>query len=76
MLKDLQTSEQFMNEYKKMRGGEDTLLEKNQNVEANFHVLSQGSWPISAALKPQIPELISNIQADFEKYYKTRHTGR
>jgi len=44
-----------MNEYKKMRGGEDTLLEKNQNVEANFHVLSQGSWPISAALKPEIP---------------------
>lgn len=40
MLKDLQTSEQFMNEYKKIRGGEDKLLEKNQNVEANFHVLS------------------------------------
>lgn len=40
MLKDLQESEHIMKEYRTMKGGEDALREKNQGIEAQFHILS------------------------------------
>ena len=46
MLRDLQESDTFCKEYTKMRGGEDVLIEKFDGTEANFHILSQGAWPI------------------------------
>jgi len=54
MLKDLVESEHIMKEYKTMKGGEDALRLHNQGIETQFHVLSQGSWPIRQEVKGAI----------------------
>lgn len=51
MLKDLQESEHIMKEYRTLKGGEDSLREKFGGLEAQFHILSQGSWPIRSEVK-------------------------
>ena len=66
-----------MGEYRNMKGGEMEMLRKNKGVDASFHVLSSGSWPISAQIKDlKMPELLQNVQKDFEMYYKIKHQGR
>ena len=54
MLKDLAENEKLLKEYRAMRGGEEALREKNHGVEASYHVLSQGSWPIRPEVKNAI----------------------
>lgn len=54
MFKDLQESEHIMKEYRAMKGGEEALREKNQGIEAQVHILSQGSWPIRSEVKGSI----------------------
>ena len=54
MLRDLQESESFIKEYRKMRGGELELINKFEGIDAGFHVLSQGAWPISKEVKGAI----------------------
>jgi hypothetical protein len=77
MLKDLSQSDVFMSEYKSMKGGEMEMLRKNQGVDASFHVLSSGSWPISAQIKDlKMPDLLHTVQKEFEMYYKVKHQGR
>ena len=44
MLTDLTVSDQFMQEYKKVKG--DKLLSEKEGIETHFYVLSQASWPI------------------------------
>lgn len=44
MLKDLNVSNQFMQEYKLVRGDQLT----KDGLETHFYVLSQSSWPISS----------------------------
>ena len=40
-------------------------------------MLSQGSWPISKEVKGAIiPPQIDIVQADFTKYYLSRHQGK
>lgn len=67
MLKDLGTSDQFMREYLKVKG--DSLSDKYDGAEVNFHVLSSNSWPIQQNVKCVLPRLIGSIQDDFDKYY-------
>ena len=63
MLLDLNLSETFIKEYQKMRGGEMELIEKFEGIEAGFHVLSQGSWPISKEVKGAvIPKQLDAVQ--------------
>jgi len=40
MLKDLLESEHIMKEYRTVKGGEDCLRDKNEGIEASFHILS------------------------------------
>jgi len=66
-----------LRDYVKVKGGPEALLKRNQEVEASFHVLSQGAWPISGQVKGvKIPPMIEDIQKDFEHYYKSRHNGK
>lgn len=51
MLKDLNVSNQFMQEYKIVKGDSEELLRQQGGIEAHFHVLSQASWPISGQEK-------------------------
>ena len=77
MLKDLGENEKLLKEYRTMRGGEEALREKSHGIEANYHVLSQGSWPIRAEVKNAVlPPIISDVQEDFKKYYMSRHQGK
>ena len=60
-----------------MRGGEDELIKKFEGLEAGYHVLSQGSWPISKEVKGAvIPPQIDDVQSDFKHYYLSRHQGK
>ena len=75
MLTDLTISESFMNEYKTVKGDKHS----NENVENNFQVLSQASWPISVSpqdAKISVPKFLGDVQNEFETYYKSRHQGR
>lgn len=57
-----------------MRGGEEVLREKNQGIEATFHILSQGSWPIRAEVKGAVmPAQIASLETDFRNYYLKRY---
>ena len=49
-----------------MRGGESALIEKFEGIDAGYHVLSAGSWPISKEVKGAvIPPQIDSVQQDF-----------
>lgn len=51
MIKDLQEGEHIMKEYRTLKGGEESLRQKHQGIETQFHILSQGSWPIRSEVK-------------------------
>ena len=60
MLTDLTVSDQFMQEYKKVKG--DKLLSEKEGIETHFYVLSQASWPILPQEKKiQIPKTLFDI---------------
>jgi hypothetical protein len=56
MMSDLTESNKFMNEYLRVKGQEVV-----EGIDANFSVLSQSSWPITANLKCTIPAQIESI---------------
>ena len=66
MVTDLGVSEAFMQEYRKVRG------DQNSPIETHFYVLSQASWPISTQEKVSLPPMLTSIYTDFEKYYLSR----
>lgn len=71
MMKDLAESEQFMSEYRRMK----PELHSDTSLEHNIHVLSQGSWPITAlnSATIKIPVEIQTLHTNYEKFYKMRH---
>jgi cullin 4 len=73
MMKDLNISNQFMQEYKMVRGG---TQPQESDIETHFYVLSKASWPVSTQeQKVQIPPYLADLQSDFEKCYVSRHKG-
>ena len=74
MLKDLVESEHIMKKYRLIKGSEATDLE---SIETQFHVLSQGSWPIRQEVKDAIlPPTIQAIEDDFKSHYTRWHQGK
>ncbi len=79
MLKDLNVSNQFMQEYKMVKGiNDETIMTKQEGIETHFNVLSQASWPISAQQEKEviIPPLLLSFQKDFEAYYTGKYKGK
>eukprot|EP00347_Sterkiella_histriomuscorum_P013206 403365600 len=75
MLVDLTVSDSFMVEYKTVKG--DKLLSSQEGIDSYFYVLSQASWPISVQeTKVVLPKYLSDIQSEFETYYKSRQQGK
>ena len=72
MLKDLTESELFMAEYRRMKP------ELQDGLEHHIHVLSQGSWPITAQQNKQlrIPPHIESLHTNFDSFYRKRHQGK
>lgn len=74
MLKDLANSDQFMKEYRAIKG--DQLAKLSNGVDVHFHVLSSNCWPITQSINCTIPKVISSCHETFETYYKSRNQGK
>lgn len=66
-----------MKEYRTIKGGEEALRLKNEGIEASFHILSQGSWPIRQEVKNAVmPSMIKSMEDEFKSYYTKRYQGK
>lgn len=72
MFKDIDLAREEMISYKSM------LQERDQTspVDLGVNVLSEAAWPTYPDPAVQIPKDIQKATADFEAYYKMKHTGR
>lgn len=71
MIKDFSDSNSLNTEYRHIH------KEKEGDIESLVHVLSQAHWPITLLQsKIAIPDQLSSIQTDFEKFYRLRFSGR
>ena len=72
MFKDIELAREEITSYKSM-------LEERQTGPAfdlSVNVLSSASWPTYPGVTVNVPESILKATANFETYYKMKHTGR
>lgn len=73
MLKDLQESDAFMAEYRRMKPAA-----QSEELEHHVHVLSQSSWPITThqTTDVKVPPQLAALHTNYTAYYKARHQGK
>ena len=72
MFKDIEMARDEITSYKTMSDERGRIIPFDLNV----NVLSASAWPSYPTIVVNMPEAILRILADFEQYYKTKHSGR
>jgi hypothetical protein len=72
MFKDIELAREEITSYKDML----IAQERQSPVDLNVNVLSAAHWPTYPSIEVEIPRDIQKAMSDFEKYYKSKHTGR
>ena len=72
MFTDIELAREEIQSYKLILEERD----EKSSVDLNVNVLSASAWPTYGDVAVEIPRDIQKATADFEQYYKAKHTGR
>lgn len=72
MFKDMELAREESSFYKQLLENQ----QKSSIVDLNVNVLSAAAWPTYLDVAVEVPVDIQQAVADFEQYYKAKHTGR
>lgn len=71
MFTDMEQSKDVMKSYK--GANKEAIVE---GVTVNTDILTAGIWPEQNTHPVILPPILTNCQSNFERFYKTKHSGK